>query len=290
MDQSRRELLKKGVVTGGLVWVAPAVTTMAPAAAQTCSPAVCTGAATGLFARTDFLSPPIQIFGTNGCVGPIDVGGLEAGQACGIVDAANCTVTASATAVDAGGLEVDFASSTATAPVAGGGCPATGTVTIVGLTVGGQPIVPSGAPNQVIEATAGGISTVLILNQQCCEGDEFVVRAINAVSEMPIIGTSQTIVAESRITSSCCPCTAPACEDPFLLLARLKARTTTTSSSTTTTTRPGATTTTQPGSTTTTRPATPTSTPPTTAPTTPTTTPATTRPTIGIPTLPTIPR
>lgn len=216
MEQTRRDFIRKGVVAGGLVWAAPVVTSVPALAASGCSPPTCLGGfGRGIYAEVSLLPMPL-IFGENSCIG-VNVAGLTVGLACGAFDPLTCTATASAAGLVAGGITADVISSEATAPLTPGDCPATGLSTIVNLVVGGVGVVATGAPNQVVgPISVLGITTTLILNQQCCEGNEFVVRALHAITTTPVLST-RLIVAESRVENSCCMCTDGVCVDPAAL-------------------------------------------------------------------------
>ncbi len=215
MSVSRRELITKGAAAGGLVWAAPAISTISSKAAAASPGCVCTSAGTGLRGSVTLLGNTTTLgpFGTNGCVANVDVLGVVLAQTvCGSASGdPDCTAEASLVSLQIGFagvpaalVQVGAATANVSAPNTTPCGAASGSSTLASLSIGGNPIVISGAPNQAI--TLGPVS--VIINEQCCNASgQSVVRALHVVVSdplNPLIG-AEVVVAEAVAGASCCP-------------------------------------------------------------------------------------
>lgn len=224
VEQSRRDLIKKAAVGGGLVWAAPAITSVAhvhAAAAGTPPPTttttsttappttcVCTGSAfalsaTGLIDLGPIGSDPGTVDETEGALS------IGASLLASSFDSGSCAASASVATLDVALGGTDVISATVLESMVDAPCDCSGTAdsSIESLTILGADINTAVGPNTNL--TIGpvlGISVEVVLNEQFCDpSGEGVVRALRI--SIAALGVEQEIiVAESRAGNDVCTC------------------------------------------------------------------------------------
>lgn len=226
-EQSRRDALKKGAVGAAgaaVLWAAPAITTMSRAGAVgTPAPAdcECTASAFGLWIRSTILGIPLNVGPLSNVLtvgAPGDL--LFVSVLPATTDEADAVCRANAAValleINAPGtlvLNSATLTSSASAPCScvGGG----GASNIQSLTVNGQVLVDvvgnvnAASPPNTVLLNALGLKVVV--NEQLCDNNALVVRALHVTFTDPISGlvTLDVIVSESRAGNTECTCTAP---------------------------------------------------------------------------------
>lgn len=216
MDQTRRELLKKGAATGVLVWSAPAVLSL-PAGrswAQQYGGCPCTASSFGLRVIIPALDID-QTFGAGGCEATVAQGTpgtatVAASVVCSSADSDGaddlCAADASVAALNVvvgdpltPDLVVVASVLTSSARASCEQCGTAGGSGIASLSVNGTTIHPAGLCN----FDAGGLGTVTV-NEQTCGADGTL--SVNALHIRA--GAAEVIAAHSEAGSQSCPCAA----------------------------------------------------------------------------------
>ena len=216
-EDSRRDFLKKSVLAGGLVWAAPAVSTVTASGAQAAGTPVaacCRSSAFGL--QVSLLGGTPQTFGVGGCVATVDLkaGGtallpavtVKASTVCGNSSSpagGPCTASASLVNLEIGGtalattfpggIAASALSSTTAADCQA--CRTTGTSTLVGLRVG-LTNVSAGVCNL-------NLLGLVAVNEQVCNADG--ILTVNAL-RVTVPGVINLIVAQSQAGAPGCAC------------------------------------------------------------------------------------
>lgn len=224
MDHSRRDFIRKSAAAGGLVWAAPAIATISTASAQSVSPCACLGRSRAILATGSLLGGSGLVDtgfqGNVGCVPGqvISAGDLEAELGCPSFDAGSCSQSVTIVSFEVGDLSATNIVATATGPTSQAACPDySGTVTFDSLSLGSFSTSGSVTPNTTVSGTIdlgslGSVSSTLVLNEQGCDGGEWVVRAIHLTAETTVGGIlldAEVIVGEARVRSTCCDCVGP---------------------------------------------------------------------------------
>ena len=216
-EDNRRDFLKKSVLAGGLVWVAPAISTVSSAGAQapgTPVSACCRSSAFGL--QVSLLNGAAQTFGVGGCVAQVDLkaGGtsflpavtVKASTVCGNSSSpagGPCTATASLVNLEIGGTLIATTfpggiAATALSSSAAADCQAcrtTGSSTLVGLRVGTVNVSASVCNLSILGLVA--------VNEQVCNADG--ILTVNAL-RVTIPGVINLIVSQSQAGAPGCAC------------------------------------------------------------------------------------
>lgn len=237
MGQSRRDLIKKAAVGGGLVWAAPAITSVAQVHAAVGTPPPGTTTTTGAPTTTTTTGAPTTTTTTT----PVCVcaGSAFALSASGLIDIApigndpgTINVSAGALGIEASVLASSFdqGSCTASASVASLGvevlggtiiaatvltssvdapcdCSGGGSASVASLNVLGTAINTSVGPNTMVNVgPVLGVSVQVVINEQFCEpGGQGVARALRLT--ITALGIDQEIiVSESRAGNDVCSC------------------------------------------------------------------------------------
>ena len=229
---NRRNFLRTSAVGGGLVWAAPAITTVVTASAASpgpCDPppGACLSLAYGLSLVVPLLVNPLVFGDTGDCTADVHVGLgggplnlLRSATLCGLTSTNPCHSTgfAEGLRVKIPGLEVTASVLRAQAGTTGGtpddcACSTAGSSTIVGLTINGRVITVGGeipvnggthldAPCNTHLLDIGPLLDV-ILNEQICTGDQLVVNALHIHSDVLgidlIVGHAEAGRANSRV-------------------------------------------------------------------------------------------
>lgn len=230
-QHSRRTFIKRAAATGTAVWAAPAILSLSSSAAQAshgpvhaCT--VCNASSYGVSVTGTVAgigpvalgpvptAPPDAAVASVSVPGVISTGVLQvtAGEAAG-----SCTATASvdSTSILSGLVTVGVLQS-----IASVACDCSSEVldsNIVGLTVGGNAVGLSGAPNQTlatIVVNLGALTTAnvdITANRQSCVGgtrsvDALVVRVRVFTGVAPALVTDLTVVLAHSQVNNGCPC------------------------------------------------------------------------------------
>lgn len=206
---TRRDLLKKGAVAGAVAWTAPVLLSQTAHAAGSPPPrCVPSGQGTG-FDSTGLLDvgPLGQSSGAQSCVAGVNESGLTASAICGEYDAATDTARAHVVSLNLSApvsiSNLTVASSSTTACE----CTRAGGTTITSGSIGGTALPsPTVPPNTTLVPAAIPAGIQVVLNEQTCEGDDFVVRAVH-IFGTPVTGAPVDIkIAESRSRATGCEC------------------------------------------------------------------------------------
>lgn len=218
MDASRRDFLKKGAVTGALVWAAPAITTLSggTARAQGSPPvgACCSAEAYGLSVVVPALTID-QIFGSApGCNqenpgDPVNLAtaGVVA-QSVGALTACDedgCTARSFVTALSVTRNDVT-ASAVALNSDVTGDCDTCGVTRgggIASVIVNGTPVDASAPPNTLV-VNAGGV--LVVVNEQGCTGGTRFTNALHITITVAGDVVFELIAGHSEVTMPNCPC------------------------------------------------------------------------------------
>lgn len=211
VDSGRRDFLKKSLVTGAVIWGAPAVTSLpgGRAWAQTYGQCTCNGSAYGLRIIVPNLGYD-QTFGEDGSVVDVDeipIGGSVSGTVITGNDSSSvdgsCGGNASIATLGVFGgpgftVEAELISSQASATC--DGCGTSGSSNIALLEVNGVPIAVTGTCN--FDVLGNG---AVIINEQSCDANgNLTVNAIHVTEP----GQFEVIAAHSVAGATGCPCVA----------------------------------------------------------------------------------
>lgn len=217
MEQTRRDALKKGAVGGALLWAAPAITTVSRASAvdqgtppppPTCT---CTASGFGVSATGNILGTPIAIGPVQNAVqvgNPGDLIYVEGVFTNVDEDPAVCSVESGVALFELSTVGAILSVETVTAQVSAPcDCTGSGSTTIASLVLNATDlsVLITGEPNQTLIDT-GGIT--LVVNEQFCNGDEGVVRAVHLTVDLAGPVQLDLILGEARAgnDNDACPC------------------------------------------------------------------------------------
>lgn len=224
VGQSRRDLIKKAAVGGGLIWAAPAITSVAQVhavAAGTPPPTtttssttappttcVCTGSAfalsaTGLINLGPIASDPGTVSATSGLLS------IEAELLTSSFVPGTCTASAGVNSIDVELAGVSLLSATVLESTVDAPCDCSGSADagVASLTVLQAPINVAVGPNTSLSlGPTAGVSVEVVINEQFCDANGLgVARALRFT--ITALGISQeVIVAESRAGNDVCAC------------------------------------------------------------------------------------
>lgn len=219
-DTGRREFLKKSLVTGAVLWSAPAVTTLpgGKAWAQTYGVCNCNASAYGLFVSIPALGIN-SFFGEDTCLANVPVGNINTGpyvQATTVCGAdfssvnAGCSAEATIATLTvrvgprlAPTLLVNATVLLTTASATCAPCNTTGDFSIASLTVGGS-LVGGTINVNVNNACNLDVANLglVIVNEQTCNGDTLSVNALH----VQVPGVIDVIAAHSEAGATGCAC------------------------------------------------------------------------------------